>query len=188
MPTPRCEVSHYMLCGPRHGLSKEIREHDDAGNVLQSDGLAMHEGGSTMFTVELTNEQSCRFSDSDHTGSWALNPPWIIFEKPNALFGDSLYFSAKVQPPLDDDPKPRMRDGVVHRVLTASEEDQAPAADADGAVDGGAAPSDDDGSGDGGPLRGVGSFSAFLLDGRRDVGGGADAMLVDEAMLSDYVP
>lgn len=77
--------------------------------------MRMNEGGSTIFTVQLLDDDTCRFSDSDLPGSWECQDEWVVIEKPKGFFDMTLFFSARLQPPTRDRPKWRLIDGVVQR-------------------------------------------------------------------------
>ena len=61
--------------------------------------LQMNEGGSTIFTVQLLDDFSCRFSDSELQGGWECEKDFVVIEKPKAFFQQTLFLSARLQPP-----------------------------------------------------------------------------------------
>jgi hypothetical protein len=75
--------------------------------------LRMNEGGSVIFTMQLLDDETCRFSDSDQYGTWECDRDWVVVEKPKALFGQTLFFSAKLAAPSKERPKWRLVEGVV---------------------------------------------------------------------------
>mgnify|MGYP006936507743 CR=1 FL=1 len=82
-------------CRPRSGNEAFA---DTTWSVL----MQMNEGGSTIFTVQLLEDFTCRFSDSELLGSWECKGEWVVLEKPKGLFELTLFFSAKLAPPTED--------------------------------------------------------------------------------------
>ena len=77
--------------------------------------MRMTEGGSSIFTVQLLEDSTCRFSDSDRLGGWECKREWVVIEKPKGFFDQTLFFSAKLSPPTKKKPKWRLVDGLVQR-------------------------------------------------------------------------
>jgi hypothetical protein len=77
--------------------------------------MRMTEGGSSIFTVQLLEDSTCRFSDSDRLGGWECKRDWVVIEKPKGFFDQTLFFSAKLSPPTKEKPKWRLVDGLVQR-------------------------------------------------------------------------
>ena len=77
--------------------------------------MRMNEGGSTIFTVQLLEDDSCRFSDSELLGGWECQRDWVVIEKPKGLFDQTLFFSGRLTPPSSEKPKWRLVDGIVQR-------------------------------------------------------------------------
>lgn len=77
--------------------------------------MQMTEGGSSIFSTQLLEDGSCRFSDSEQLGGWECDRDWVVIEKPKGFFDQTLYFSGKISPPTADKPKWRLVEGVVQR-------------------------------------------------------------------------
>ena len=107
---PAEAAAKVLSFGPRPTSGREAFE-GTTWSVL----MRVHEGGSTIFTVQLLGDDSCRFSDSDIPGSWECERDWVVIEKPKGFFDQTLFFSAKLAPPSEGKPKWRLVDGVVQR-------------------------------------------------------------------------
>ena len=83
--------------------------------------MQMTEGGSSIFTVQLLEDYTCRFSDTEQHGEWECDREWVVIEKPKGFFDQTLYFSAKLSPPSAEKPKWRLVEGVVQRANASSE-------------------------------------------------------------------
>ena len=167
--------------------------------------MKMTEGGSTIFTMQLLEDETCRFSDSEAFGSWESDGKWVVVEKPKGFFDMTLYLSAKLEPPGGGKPKWRLVEGIVQQANAtrpsagpldaeaAAADAEAAAAAADEVVDLGGG---DDGEGDGETveLRQIGTFGAnefeeslletmgrFAKDDEPpSESGGPDGMQIDE--------
>mmetsp|Transcript_35619 Transcript_35619/g.74812 ORF Transcript_35619/g.74812 Transcript_35619/m.74812 type:complete len:222 (-) Transcript_35619:190-855(-) len=82
--------------------------------------LKASEGGGVMFTVELLDNQACRFSDKDDLGHWDCLDRKVMFDKPNGIFKDTLVFSAVLQPPSVEDNRAKLVNGSVERYVRAN--------------------------------------------------------------------
>ena len=82
--------------------------------------MQMYEGGSTIFTMQLFEDETCRFSDSDAMGSWESERNWVVVEKPKGFFDQTLFFSAKLNPPTKERPKWRLVEGIVQSSNTTA--------------------------------------------------------------------
>jgi hypothetical protein len=107
---------------PRAEAGREAFEGTTWSTLMQMD-----EGGSTIFTMQLLEDDSCRFSDTDALGSWESQEDWVVIEKPKGFFDSTLFLSARLQPPTEDRPKWRLVEGVVQQSNSTSA-----AADEDG--------------------------------------------------------
>ena len=88
--------------------------------------LQMDEGGNSIFTTELMEDGSCRFSDTDALSSWQSEADYVVIEKPKGFFDQTLFLSAKLSPPVAKVKKWRLIDGVVQRTnATAAKGDDA---------------------------------------------------------------
>jgi hypothetical protein len=102
------DAASAFLSSPRPATGKEAFD-GSTWSVL----LRLAEGGSTIFTMQLLEDETCRFSDSDQLGSWECEGAWVVIEKPKAFFDMTLFLSAKLQPPTEQKPKWRLVEGVV---------------------------------------------------------------------------
>ena len=127
-----CRSAHCRLASPNSdeegesAVTAAIREFSAGGTSRPMSGeeaftgtqwsllVKMREGGSTMFTVELFDDASCRFSDSAEKGGWSARLNYLIFEKPKALFKETLYFSAKLET-IQESGRLRLVDGLVQK-------------------------------------------------------------------------
>ena len=100
---------------PRVGSGKDAFD-DTTWSVL----MRLNEGGSTIFTMQLLEDDSCRFSDSDQFGTWECEKEWLVVEKPKGFFDSTLFFTAKLAPPSKEKPKWRLVDGIVQAVNVSS--------------------------------------------------------------------
>ena len=112
---------------PRVASGKDAFD-DTTWSVL----MRLNEGGSTIFTVQLLEDLSCRFSDSDQFGSWECDREWLVVEKPKGFFDSTLFFTAKLAPPSKEKPKWRLVEGIVQAANVSSNAatESAPQADA----------------------------------------------------------
>lgn len=102
------DAANAFLQSPRPASGKEAFD-GSTWSVL----LRMNEGGSTIFTMQLLEDETCRFSDSELFGSWECEGPWVVVEKPKGFFDLTLFLSAKLVPPSKERPKWRLVDGIV---------------------------------------------------------------------------
>jgi hypothetical protein len=77
--------------------------------------LQLDEGGSTIFSVQLLDDFSCRFSDSNELGEWECEKEWFVIEKPKGFFDNTLFLSGKLSPPTVKTPIWRLVEGIVHQ-------------------------------------------------------------------------
>ena len=84
--------------------------------------MQLDEGGSTLFTMQLLTDETCRFSDTEEPGSWDCDGSWVVVEKPKGFFDQTLFLSAKLQPPNATRPKWRLVEGVVQAANTTAAE------------------------------------------------------------------
>jgi hypothetical protein len=78
--------------------------------------MRLDEGGSSIFTMHLLEDETCRFSDSELTGSWESERDFVVVEKPKGFFDRTLLFSARLQPPSASTPNAtgwRLVEGLV---------------------------------------------------------------------------
>ena len=100
---------------PRAEAGREAFEGTTWSTLMQ-----MNEGGSTIFTMQLLDDDSCRFSDTDELGSWECQEDWVVIEKPKGFFDATLFLSARLEPPTADKPKWRLIEGVVQQSNSTS--------------------------------------------------------------------
>ena len=95
-------------------LRKRAAEGDEAfADSMWSVLMQMSEGGSTIFTVQLLDDFSCRFSDTEEYGSWECKRNWVVIEKPRGFFGLTLLLTAKLEAATAERPKWRLVEGLV---------------------------------------------------------------------------
>ena len=75
--------------------------------------MSMNEGGSVIFTMQLFEDETCRFSDNEELGTWECEGDWVVVEKPKAFFQKTLFFTAKLASPNKEKPKWRLVEGIV---------------------------------------------------------------------------
>ena len=165
-PAAAADAASAFMQKPRASSGKEAFD-GSTWSVL----MKMTEGGSTIFTMQLLEDETCRFSDSEAFGSWESDGKWVVVEKPKGFFDMTLYLSAKLEPPGGGKPKWRLIEGIVQQANAtrpsagpldaeaAAADAEAAAAAADEVVDLGGG---DDGEGDGETveLRQIGTFGA----------------------------
>ena len=131
-----------------------------------------------MFTVQLEEDATCVFSDSDKKGSYSFQDKLLVFEKPNALFGQSIYFSSTLEPETqgESNDRPRLENGKVHSRVSLCGDD----AEDSSVIRGEFSPEETNfgpaGAREEGSLFEIASFSGFLLES-------ASGGVVDEAVL-----
>ena len=99
-----------LLQNPRPSSGKEAFDGTTWSVLLQMDA-----GGSTIFTMQLLEDERCRFSDNDEFGTWECQGDWVVVEKPKGFFDATLFFSGKLAPPSKEKPKWRLVDGLVQQ-------------------------------------------------------------------------
>lgn len=61
------------------------------------------------------------------SGSWMSRDNWVVVEKPRGLFEDTLYLSARLEPPREKNAKAKLVQGAVHvEELVAGEDPSNP--------------------------------------------------------------
>jgi hypothetical protein len=142
---------HHVSSGPRAPPPLADVAGERVAGVVDADAfcgtmwsvlLQLNEGGNTIFTLQCFEDGKCRFSDTEELGSWEGESGMVAFEKPKALFDDTLYFSARLEQPAAEGQPWRLVDGVIGRSVAAS------GGEADGAIE----------------LVEIGSFGANELD------------------------
>ena len=118
LPPPRCSAADeasafYSYQRPTGGPDAFA---DSTWSVL----MQLNEGGSTIFTMQLLEDTSCRFSDTEEVGSWDCDGSWVVVEKPKGFFEQTLVLSAKLQPPNATRPKWRLVEGLVQSANSTS--------------------------------------------------------------------
>lgn len=84
-------------------------------NTLWSVLMNVKDSGNVLFTVHLLDDFRCRFSDGDKYGEWQCEEDYVVMEKPQGLYNETLYLSAKLQLPTEEQPRTRLVDGLVQR-------------------------------------------------------------------------
>ena len=64
-------------------------------NTLWSVLMNVKDSGNVLFTVHLLDDFCCRFSDGDKYGEWQCEEDYVVVEKPEGLYNETLYLSAR---------------------------------------------------------------------------------------------
>lgn len=76
-------------------------------NTLWSVLMNVKDSGNVLFTVHLLDDFRCRFSDGDKYGEWQCEEDYVVMEKPQGLYNETLYLSELRHPTQLHHPTPR---------------------------------------------------------------------------------
>ena len=84
-------------------------------NTKWSMMMTIKDSGTVLFSTHLLDDLQTRFSDTDKLGEWECEQDFVVVEKPEALYNNTLYLSARLQMPTPEQPRLRLVDGVVQQ-------------------------------------------------------------------------